>query len=421
MPKNPTPSPLFAGSNINFVKTHNQQAILMSLLYEDTISRAELAKRTSLSSATVSNIISELIELGVVAEATSPETSLSPRSVGRPRRKLSLVPDARFAVGVHIGIGLFRIVITNLHSEIIHNSIVSFDLSAPADTVLADISTHIDTLIREENVDRQRIIGIGVGASGLVNHETGINVLAPRLGWKNVNISQYLFENVGLPTYVDNNVRAMAIGEAYFGAGRNAQVLAFVYGRTGIGAGFVVNGQIFRGSGAGAGEIGHTIMIPDGGLPCRCGNSGCLETLITEPVIVRQAQEIAAQHPKSLLAQMLNDRSHSRPIEAIFEAARQGDELTNNMLTERIRYLGIALANLIDVVNPELILLGGMFAEGDDLIRPIAQQVMKEFAFSGLGDKVSLQPTSFGWRAGAIGAASLALMDFFYQRNNGTL
>jgi N-acetylglucosamine repressor len=422
MQKKPTSSPLFAGSNINFVKTHNQQAILMSLLYEDSISRAELAKRTSLSSATVTNIISELIEMGVVAEAAPPDTSQSPRGVGRPRRKLKLVPNARFAVGVHIGIGLFRIVITNLRAEIIHNCIVNFDLAALPEIVLADIAENINTLIQENKIERQRIIGIGVGASGLVNHETGINVLAPRLGWKHVNISQFIIDKLNFPTHVDNNVRAMAIGEAYFGSGRNAQVLAFVYGRTGIGAGFVVNGQIFRGSGAGAGEIGHTIMIPDGGLPCRCGHSGCLETLITEPVIVRHAHEIASEHPESLLAKLLNQNDADlRPIDAIFEAARQGDEYTKNMLAKRIRYLGIALANLVDVINPEMILLGGMFAEGQDIIRPIAQQVMQEFAFSGLGDKVTLQPTSFGWRAGAIGAASLALMDFFYQRTNGSL
>lgn len=412
----------FSGSNINLVKTHNQQAVLMSLLYEETISRAEIAKRTSLSSATITNLINELINLGIVREIEAPKTDQAARGVGRPRRKLKLVLEARYAVGVHIGIGLFRVVITNLHAEIIHNCIVNFELSDPADNVLAQIAEHIDKLVSENDLERERIIGIGIGASGLVNHETGINLLAPRLGWQNVNISQFLIEKLHLPVYVDNNVRAMAIGEAVFGAGRGTQVLAFVYGRMGVGAGFVVNGQVFRGSGAGAGEIGHTIMIPDGGKACRCGNTGCLETLISEPVIVRRAEEIADQNPESLLAQHLLDKeTYLRPIDAIFAAARQGDEQTRQMLAEQIRYLGIALANLVDILNPEMILLGGMFAEGDDLIRPIAQQVMQEIAFSGLGENVSIQPTSFGWRAGAIGAATLALMEFFFQRSDGSI
>lgn len=416
-------SPNFSGSNINLVKTHNQQAILMILLHEELISRAELAKRTTLSSSTVTNLVAELIDLGVVAEINSPNNSASPRSVGRPRRKLKLIPDARFAIGVHIGIGLFRVVITNLHARIIHNHIIKFDRNASADHVLEQIANQISQMIDENQFSAERILGIGIGASGLVDPQNGVNVLAPRLGWQNVNIRQFLSDRLGLPVCVDNNVRAMALGEAYFGAGRGAQVLAFVYGRMGVGAGFVVNGQMFRGSGAGAGEIGHTIMIPDGGQACRCGNQGCLETLVTEPVIVRQAKELANSHPKCQLAQLLQAQEadeKQRPLDAIFLAARQGDELTSRMLKENIRYLGVALANLVDILNPETIILGGMFAEGADVIIPIVQKTMRQIAFGGLGEKVHLQPTSFGWRAGAIGAASLALMEFFYQRSDGT-
>lgn len=396
----------------------------MILLHEEMISRAELAKRTSLSSSTVTNLVAELINMGVVAEINSSDTRASSRSVGRPRRILKLIPDARYAIGVHIGIGLFRVVITNLHAEIIHNRIVNYDLQAAAEETLGQITDTISQLITEKELQEERIIGIGVGASGLVDPQNGVNVMAPQLGWQNINIRQSLSEKTGFPVFVDNNVRAMAIGEAYFGAGRGAQVLAFVYGRMGVGAGFVVNGRIFRGSGAGAGEIGHTIMIPDGGHPCRCGNRGCLETLVSEPVIVCRAQELAENHPDSLLAQLLQAQdanADQRPIDAIFFAARQGDKLTGNLLAENIRYLGVALANLVDILNPEIIILGGMFAEGADVIIPIALETIQQIAFGGLGEKVLLTPTSSGWRAGAIGAAALALMEFFYQRSDGTI
>jgi len=244
--------------------------------------------------------------------------------------------------------------------------------------------------------------------------------LAPRLGWQNVNIQEILQNKLSLSVHVDNNVRAMAIGEAFFGAGRGVNVLAFVYGRIGVGAGFVVNGQVFRGSGAGAGEIGHTIMVPEGGQPCRCGQKGCLETLVTEPVIVRQANEIAQQHPDSLLAQYLAQDDDTPHIDRLFAAAREGDQITKNMIESQIHYLGIALANLVNILNPEMILLGGVFAQGDDLIRPVASQVMRETAFSSLGEDVIVKPTSFGWRAGVIGAAALALINLFYQRTEGT-
>ena len=411
----------FSGSNITKVKTHNLQAMLISLLYEGEISRAEIAKRTSLSSATITNLANELIDKKIISEV-SPTTSEAEgkREVGRPQRMLRIIPTARYAIGVHIGVGLFRVAITNLHAEIIDNRIVMFEGKSSALNVLAQIAVEIDGLIADTAIDRKKILGVGIGASGLVNHEKGINVLAPRLGWQNVNIREIIQNKLSLPVTVDNNVRTMAIGEAFFGAGRGVNVMAFVYGRSGVGAGFVVNQQIFRGSGAGAGEIGHTIMVPEGGELCRCGQTGCLETLVTEPVIVQKANEIAQQHPDSLLAQYLDQDDGTSLIDKIFAAARKGDQVVKNMIESQIRYLGIALANLVNILNPELILLGGVFAQGDDLIRPVACQVMRETAFCNLGENVVVKPTSFGWRAGVIGAAALALMDFFYQRPDET-
>lgn len=213
----------------------------------------------------------------------------------------------------------------------------------------------------------------------------------------------------------------MAIGEAFFGVGREVNVLAFVYGRSGVGAGFVVNRQVFRGSGAGAGEIGHTIMISEGGQPCRCGQKGCLETLVTEPVILQRARELTEEHPEAILARNLAKNGTELDIDSIFDAAREGDEIILDLLEDQIHYLGIALANLVNILNPEMILLGGFFSQADDLIRPIACRVMRESAFCDLGEDVLVKPTSFGWRAGVVGAAALALMDLFYQPTAGTI
>lgn len=409
------PSHAFSGSNINTIKVHNLQAILISFLQETLISRAGLAKRTSLSSATVTNLTKELIDQELITEEDSIESS-EKRRVGRPRTMLRLVPDARYALGVHIGVGLFRVALTNLYAEMIDNRIVTFNPASPPRQVLKRITAQITSLIAENRIKHEKLLGIGVGASGLVNHQTGVNVLAPRLGWKNTNIQKILNDETGLPVCVDNNVRAMAVGEAFFGAGRDVSVLAFVYGRIGVGAGFVVNGQVYRGVRASAGEIGHTVMVPVGGELCECGNYGCLETLVSEPVLIRKANEIADRYPDTLLAQFIRHNDNGdEDIENIFTAAREGDKYTRKMMVEQIRYLGLALANLVNILNPEMIILGGMFAQGDDLILPVAEEVMHETAFCGTGEKVILRPTSFGWRAGVVGAASLALLRFFYQ------
>ncbi|MBU1878460.1 MAG: ROK family protein, partial [Chloroflexi bacterium] len=220
---------------------------------------------------------------------------------------------------------------------------------------------------------------------------------------------------LGLPVCVDNNARAMALGEAMFGAGRDVRTLAFVYARIGVGAGIVVDNQLYRGSAAGAGEIGHTTIIPNGGSPCRCGNSGCLETLVSEPAIVRLAEELAAQNPQGLLAEHLQNGSGTS-IERVFAAARAGDTATVTMLDERACYLGIALANLVNVLNPDLIVLGGICVQGADLLLPTIEATIHQRAFANLGEQVRVQTASFGPHTGAVGAAALALNTFFYQQ-----
>ncbi len=406
----------FVGSNILRVKKHNMRAILLTFLHSSSISRSELAKQTNLSNTTITNLTAELLEQGIIREKSTPPTEdiQPPRSVGRPQRMLQLVPNARYVVGVHVGIGMFRVAITNLHAELICNKMMSYPVDRSAFEVLDDIANLVQETIAESNVAPQRILGVGVGASGLVNHVTGINLRAASLGWNDVPIREYLEAQLNLPVCVDNNVRAMALGEAYFGLGRGVDVLTFIYGRIGVGAGIVVNGQVFRGSGVGAGEIGHTIMLPHDGDLCRCGQHGCLETLVSEPKLLREAQLIADENKNGILAINLRN-AELNPIEAVFTAARDGDQPTLSMIEKQMHYLGLSLANLVNVLNPELIILGGMFAQGSDLILPRVEATMRRLAFAGLGENVNVQPTSFGWRAGVVGAASLALKEFFYE------
>ncbi len=406
----------YLGSNINLVKAHNLRAVLLSLLHESRLSRVQLAQKTNLSNTTITNLVAELVDQGILEEDAL-FISEEPRPVGRPRTGLHLVPNARYALAAHIGVGVVRVALTDLCAEMLESRIEAFDLHTPATEVLSRIISLSEEIIQAGQIERGRLIGMGVGASGLVNYQTGVNILAPNLGWRDVPIQTILETSLELPVTVDNNVRAMALGEAYFGEGRGATSLAFVYGRTGVGAGFVVDGRVFRGTNAGAGEIGHAIMMPDDGEPCRCGQKGCLETLVSEQVILRKAQVLAAQFPNGKLAQLFEQNGELRQIEIVFKAARQGDQDAIDIIDGVGCYLGIALANLVNIFNPELIILGGMFAQASDLILPQANRTMRQAAFAGLGEKVHLQTTSFGWRAGVVGAAALALMDFFYDRN----
>ena len=405
------------GSNINLVKQHNLHVVLLSLLYEPVLSRSQLAKHTNLSNTTITNLIAELIEQGIVTEKAATDEELNGlRPVGRPRTRICLEPNARFVIGIHIGIGTFRVALTNLRADILHSQMHNFDVTSPSTEVLDKIVAATKLAIPESGLDQHRILGVGVGASGLVDFTTGVNLLAPNLNWHDVPLREYLQDKLSLPVIVDNNVRNMAIGETYFGAGHGVDSVAFVYGRTGVGAGLTFKGQVFRGSSKGAGEIGHSAMLLQGGEHCRCGNSGCLETLVSESAILRQAENIARLDPNGILATLFSEKPDNSPIESVFEAVRQGDAQVRKMIEERGCYLGIALANLVNLVNPELILLGGIFSRGEDLfIEPITQTIHQR-AFGEMGKNVQVRASSFGWKAGVIGAAALALLNFFYQQ-----
>ena len=405
------------GSSSSAIKSHNLRAVLNILLHNAYVSRVRIAQLTGLSTTTVTNLITELLEQGIVAEE-GPEQLQRARGVGRPRTALRLVPEARYAVGVHIGVGSLHVAVTDLFGHKVAAVRQTHPLDRPARDVLDLIADMVTRAIADTGADSDRILGVGVGASGLVDPQTGVNVLAPNLGWHNVPVRDWLAERLDLPVFVDNNVRAMALSEAMFGAGQDVQVLAYVYVRVGVGAGFVVDGELYRG-GAGAGEIGHVVLIADGGQPCRCGNTGCLETLVSESAFLALAEQIAAREPDGLLARELAG-AHVAPIDAVFAAARAGDPSVQAMLDERARYMGIGLANLVNTLSPELIILGGIFAQGQDVLFPAVAQTLHQTAFADLGERVQLAAPSFGHDAGVVGAAALALNAFFYDPTEGS-
>ncbi|MFN2225168.1 MAG: ROK family protein [Anaerolineae bacterium] len=404
----------FVGSNISQVKSHNVRALLSMLRQREYASRAHLAELTGLSTTTISNLVAELLEQGIVVEEGVIK-SPSRRGAGRPRTSLRLVPEARYAVGMHIGVGQIRVAVADLRANLLNCLSLDHPPERPAAEVLHDAGALVEEALTRSGVDREKVVGVGVGASGLVNPHTGVNVMAPNLGWHDVPIRDLLAGQLGLPVCVDNNARTMALGEALFGEGQGVRALAFVYARIGVGAGLVVDERLYRGSAAGAGEIGHATIVPDGGELCRCGNSGCLETLVSEPAIVRLATELAAGEPGGLLAAHLAGDGGT-PMERIFHAARAGDAATRAMLEERACYMGIALANLVNILNPDLIVVGGILAQGEDLLLPTVERVMRQRAFANLGAQVQIRTTSFGPQAGVVGAVALALDNFFYQQ-----
>lgn len=437
MVRQPVLTPALTGRSVGNIKSHNLRAILLTLLQGGAQSRVRLAQATGLSTTTITNLVNELLVQGIVAES-EPEAMDSPdvpgRPSGRPATPIDLVPGSRCALGIHFGVDTLRAGMADLLGKLSGCRMIHHPVDVPPLAVLDQAVDLARGVLAAERIAPESLVGIGVGASGLVDPDTGVNVLAPNLGWRDVPLAAVLGDGLGLPVLVDNNVRAMALAESMFGLGRGVNTLAFVYGRVGLGAGFVVGGQIYRGTRAGAGEIGHTTVIPVGGADCRCGNTGCLETLVSETVIVRRALALAAQHPDSILAAHIRDAlaaeqphalaaqrngaasNDGATIEAVFAAARAGDREALALIEGCAQHMGTALANLVNLINPDMIVLGGLFASGKDLMLPIMEETMHRRSFAGLGRAVSLCVSRFGPNVGVVGAAALALDAFFYKQ-----
>jgi len=402
------------GSNINNVKAHNMRVVLLHLLYEERLSRSEIAERTNLSNTTISNLISELIEEGLVHVCHDDVDLEVNRPVGRPRTAICLQPNARFVIGIHVGVGIFRVAINNLRDEIVWKRMESFDTQDTPTQVLDQIVQCVESLIAESQIERHKILGVGAGLSGIVDFNTGVNVFAPNLNWRQVPAKDILESKLKLPIVVDNNVRCMALGETYFGSGRGLDSLVFVYGRIGVGAGFICKGQIFRGSTMGAGEFGHNIILMDDANIRRDGNHRELESLVSEKAILQRGEEILRLYPEGILSNFIKEHPNLRRIDCLIESACQGDESVQVMFSNLAFHLGIAIVNMVNLYNPELILLGGLFAQAKEFFLGPVTETVRQFAFANLGKQVRIDVTKFGWKAGVMGAAALALTHFFY-------
>ena len=383
------------------IKLYNLSTILCALLSEKHASRAWLASHLGLSTATVTNLISELLEQGIVVE----DGTLSNRNknnVGRPQTLIRLVPQSRFALAIYIEVGSIKVALTDIYGKSFDNDVVEHPLNLSAEQVLEQVSHVAKTLIQRSGIGHEQIVGIGIGASGLVDSTSGENIVAHNLGWSNLHLREYFSNTLNLPVMVDNNVRAMALGESMFGVGLTVEILAFIYGRIGVGAGFVIGNQLYRGMSSGAGEIGHTTVVMEGGELCSCGNTGCLQTIVSETKLIQAANAIA----------------DFNSIPEIYDAARAGNHSIKLLMERHATYLGIAIANLINILNPNMIVLGGMFADAYDLWLPPIEKIVHQRTFADLGRVVALKPTAFGDNAGIVGAASLALDAFFYRQLN---
>jgi len=321
-------------------KTYNSRLVLKTIYDRRQVSRADVARMTNLTRTTVSDLVTELQDRGLVEEI-----GLGQSMGGRSPVLLSVVDNARHLISLDLGNDELRGAVVNLRNEVLRTASLPVE-SSGGDEALASVYELIDRLVSSTN---QPLLGIGIGTPGLVDTTEGVVHRAVNLDWRNLPLGKLLETRYDLPVYVANDSQLAALARYMFGGEKYHANLVVVRVEHGIGAGIVLNGELFQGDGHGAGEIGH-IAIVENGTRCRCGNLGCLETVASVPAVLKRASTLARSEPSSLL-NTLTPRGESITIDTLRQAFEAGDPQARQVIEELGRYLGIAVAGLVGTLN----------------------------------------------------------------------
>lgn len=250
------------------------------------------------------------------------------------------------------------------------------------------------------------IIGVGVGVGGVVDFNEGKVVFTPNFSFSNVYLEDIIAKKFRLRSFIDNDANLAALGEKTFGSGKGIDNLVCLTLGTGIGGGIIINGKLFRGYSSAAGEIGHMTIQMDGP-DCACGNDGDFEALAGGRALDTQARKQAAQHKDSLIFKLANGDTNAITGHLVTRAALQGDELANQLLQDHARRLAVGLANVVNILDPELIILNGGMAEAGNLLLSPAKKILKKRVFADSNRVPKIVFGSLGADAGILGAAAL--------------
>ncbi|MCX4735496.1 ROK family transcriptional regulator [Streptomyces sp. NBC_01363] len=367
----------------------NLERVVRAVRMAGSLTQAEIARSTGLSAATVSNIVRELKDRGTV--------EVTPTSAGgRRARSVSLSGDAGIVIGVDFGHTHLRVAVGNLAHQVLAEEAEPLDVDASSAQGFGRAEQLVRRLIETTGISPDKVIGVGLGVPGPIDVESGtLGSTSILPGWTGINPSNELAGRLGVPVYVDNDANLGALGELVWGSGRGVRDLAYIKVASGVGAGLVIDGRIYRGPGGTAGEIGH-ITLDESGPVCRCGNRGCLETFT------------AARYVLPLL-----QPSHGSDLtmERVVQLARDGDPGCRRVIGDVGRHIGSGVANLCNLLNPSRVVLGGSLAEAGELVLSPIRDSVSRYAIPSAARQLSVLPGALGGRAEVLGALALVLSE----------
>lgn len=382
--------------SFSLIKELNTSIILKTIRNNNSISRADISKLTGLTPATVTNITSELLSYKLISE-----TKLGKSNGGRKPVLLSFCYNEYNTIGVVIAKHRIIATLTDLNANIIKQQLINIDSDISPNTAMNHIITSIKNLTSN---NKKKLLGIGVSIEGLVDEKKGICVFSNNFGWENVEIKKILSETFSIPVYVDNDVKALALGENFFGSAKTINDFILLYVGYGIGLCIVNNGQIYRGSSNYASEFGHTI-IDANGPQCSCGNKGCFQALASGGALIKKA--------KSLNYDTKYFNGDDMTVDKIIEYANNGNDKLYELINEQSKYISIGLANIINIFNPSLIIINGDICKINDSIKESIIENSGKMCLKNTKDDAVITFSKLSLKEAYKGAVALLVANIF--------
>ncbi len=377
-------------ADVALMRGLNEQTVLGLIREKGPISRAELARRSQLSRSTVSSIIASLLSANYVRE-----TGIGHSQGGRRPIMLDFNYQSSYVIGIDISTTALTLLLTDLQAHVLYRRHAPLHLESGLEQCIPQIIACVHDMIGIAGISKGRISGIGIGIPGPLSVATSRTIAPPIMpGWHGVPIKALLEHSIGIRVFLENDANLGVLAEQTWGAARGKRHIAYIYlGATGVGGGLILNDRLYRGNVGSAGEIGH-LTIDEDGPSCRCGSKGCLEAVIGAPALIDRAQ-------RSGLA--------IRTTEELVGAALAGDPCANALVAEAGEHLGVAVASLLNLLNPSCVVIGGkLAATGNVLLEPLRATLQRR-GLTVAADDVELLSGMLGDDVIALGAASVAI------------
>ncbi len=313
--------------------------------------------------------------------------------------------EKRYVIGVDLGGTKISTALAELNGNILSEYTIPTNAAGGEQEVLGRILSAIEKVLELGDKKADEIKSIGIGSPGPLDSKKGIILETPNLPFENFHLVKPIEERFKIPTYLENDANAAAIGEFMFGAGKNTKNMVYITVSTGIGAGAIVDGRIYRGNTCNALELGHTTILPEGPR-CNCGNYGCLEALASGTAIARIANEKLKAGAESSLKGYEVVTSYE-----VFEEARKGDKLSSDIIDKSLEYLGIGVSNIITIMDPEIVVLGGGVSLAGEIVFDKVNELINKRCFKVLRENCRVVPAALIKQSGVIGAVALAIME----------